>query len=259
MSKTIVFRGPSISAAEVNKYAPGAICLSPVSQGDILTAVNEFDPSSIVIIDGYFETMPAVTHKEIIWALVQDIVVIGAASMGALRAAELQPFGMIGCGEIFESFCDGRLEDDDEVALTHAPRELDFIPTSDSMVDIRATLAAAEEKKIITQEIKMDLLYKIKSVYYKERSYDLCYSFLKEKTDNQEMIERFRNFIISNKINQKNKDALLALKTVSEPKYYPFCTEFQRKLPASELWISISKQYLDEENIKLEVFDIDGG
>ena len=42
--------------------------------------------------------------------------VFGAASMGALRAAELAPFGMIGVGAIFAAYRDGRLTGDDEVA-----------------------------------------------------------------------------------------------------------------------------------------------
>ena len=55
-------------------------------------------PVAIGLIDGYFERVPSVSHKEILWAMSQGIVVIGAASMGALRAAELAPFGMLGVG-----------------------------------------------------------------------------------------------------------------------------------------------------------------
>ena len=71
---------------------------------------------AIGIIDGYFENIPSVWHKEILWAMSQGIHVFGSASMGALRAAELAPFGMEGVGAIFEAYRDGWLEDDDEVA-----------------------------------------------------------------------------------------------------------------------------------------------
>src|SRR5688572_32760283 len=47
--------------------------------------------------------------------------VFGAASMGALRAAELQPFGMIGVGQVFQAYRRGHLTDDDEVAVAHGP------------------------------------------------------------------------------------------------------------------------------------------
>ena len=52
------------------------------------------------------------------------IHVYGAASIGALRAAELDAFGMRGIGRIYEDFREGVLEDDDEVAVLHGPEEL---------------------------------------------------------------------------------------------------------------------------------------
>ena len=87
------------------------------------------EPQAIGIIDGYFQWAPAVWHKEILWAIQQGVHVFGAASMGALRAAELAPFGMRGVGRIFEAYRDGVLpgsgdepfEDDDEVAVVHGP------------------------------------------------------------------------------------------------------------------------------------------
>ena len=74
----------------------------------------------------------------------------GAASLGALRAAELDRFGMCGIGSIFEASRDGNLEDDDEVALAYCVEELTYRPASEPMVNIRATLSAAEQAGIIT-------------------------------------------------------------------------------------------------------------
>ncbi|WP_198679170.1 TfuA-like protein [Thermomonospora amylolytica] len=42
--------------------------------------------------------------------------------MGALRAAELDRFGMRGVGRIYADYRDGRLEADDAVTLLHSPR-----------------------------------------------------------------------------------------------------------------------------------------
>ena len=58
----------------------------------------------IGVIDGYFEIVPTVWHKEILWAMQAGIHVYGAASIGALRAAELDVFGMRGIGRIYEGF-----------------------------------------------------------------------------------------------------------------------------------------------------------
>ena len=107
-------------------------------------------PAVIGVIDGYFEVTPTVWHKEILWAMAQGIHVFGAASIGALRAAELDAFGMKGIGRIYEDFRDGVLEDDDEVAVLHGPAELGYPPLTEAMVNIRATLAAAAREGIIS-------------------------------------------------------------------------------------------------------------
>src|SRR5581483_2813112 len=91
----------------------------------------------------------AVWHKEILWALTQGIHVYGSASIGALRAAELAPFGMVGVGRIFEAYRDGRLEDDDEVAVVHGPAEHAFQVHSEALVNLRATLAAARTAEVV--------------------------------------------------------------------------------------------------------------
>src|ERR1700687_1751155 len=146
--KAIVFVGPTISSQEVSEVLDvsgmiDAVCLPPASQGDVYRASLQW-PSAIGIIDGYFERVPAVWHKEILWAMSQGIHVFGSASMGALRAAELAAFGMTGVGAIFEAYRDGLLEDDDEVAVAHGLAEDGYRPLSEAMVNIRATLAAAE-------------------------------------------------------------------------------------------------------------------
>jgi hypothetical protein len=126
-----------------------AICLPPASEGDVLRALG-FDPHVIVLIDGAFRRVPAVWHKEILYALACGVHVIGAASMGALRAVELAIYGMVGVGRVFQLFQSGELEDDDEVAVAHAPAELDFQPLSLAMVDVRCALQTATARSEVS-------------------------------------------------------------------------------------------------------------
>ena len=98
------------------------------------------------LIAGAFGQSLSVWHKEILFALEQGIVVLGAASMGALRAAELDRFGVQGVGEVYRLFSSGALEDDDEVAVMHQPREQGYSPLTCAMVNIRATLARARAR-----------------------------------------------------------------------------------------------------------------
>src|SRR5690606_24942574 len=102
-------------------------------------------------IDGYFEHVPSVWHKEILWAMQEGIHVYGAASMGALRAAELAAFGMVGVGAIYEAYATNALEDDDEVAVAHASAEEGYRPLSNAMVDVRATFETAFVQGILSE------------------------------------------------------------------------------------------------------------
>ena len=89
-----VFAGPTLRHDEIREHLD-AVCLPPAAQGDVYrAALNR--PRVIAVVDGYFEGVPAVWHKEVLWALDHGIHVFGSASMGALRAAELAHFGMTG-------------------------------------------------------------------------------------------------------------------------------------------------------------------
>ena len=118
-----VFTGPTISPAEARRELE-AVYLPPAAEGDVYR-VTLHRPQAIGIIDGYFQSVPTVRHKEILWAMSRGIHVFGSASIGALRAAELTAFGMEGVGAVFEFYRDGMLEDDDEVAMAHGPAEPD--------------------------------------------------------------------------------------------------------------------------------------
>jgi hypothetical protein len=103
------------------KPLPGESWRGPAKQGDILRAVMEERPRMIVLIDGTFNQTLAVWHKELVYALLMRVICVGAASMGALRAADLHRYGMIGIGEIFARYRDGHTEDEAEVMVTFDP------------------------------------------------------------------------------------------------------------------------------------------
>ena len=54
----------------------------------------------IILADGLHKSTPAPWHKEILMALEMNIEVYGVASLGALRAAELDVYGMKGSENI---------------------------------------------------------------------------------------------------------------------------------------------------------------
>ncbi|HJJ27287.1 MAG TPA: TfuA-like protein, partial [Methanocorpusculum sp.] len=167
MPKTVVYLGPSFPLEEAKTYLPDAVFRPPVKRGDVAAAAAE-GMEVMVIIDGVFFQNEAVAHKEILAALKAGIHVFGSSSMGALRACELEPFGMTGVGKIFEWYRDGKIIADDEVGLLYDPES--GAALSDPMVNMRATFAKAKECGKITDAEEKTLLKTCKSIYYPERT-----------------------------------------------------------------------------------------
>ena len=167
----VVFLGPTLDRRIAQSLLPEATWLPPVSMGDVY-AVARDRPWGIAIIDGAFDRVPAVWHKEILWAMSRGVHVFGSSSMGALRAAELETFGMIGVGAVFEAYRDRTLTDDDEVAIIHGPREMGYMAGSEAMVNIRATLMDAQADGVISPVTHDRLEALAKATHYTERTWE---------------------------------------------------------------------------------------
>ena len=164
-----VFAGPSLDRADAS--VPGITYLPPAAEGDLYRAARQ-GPRAIGLIDGYFEAQPAVWHKEILWAMSQGIHVFGAASMGALRAAELWSFGMQGAGLIYRAYRRGVLIDDAEVAVLHGPPELGYPSVTEALVNVRANLSRARAAGMLATEPRRLVLQAAESIYYKDRTWE---------------------------------------------------------------------------------------
>src|ERR1700748_2374474 len=118
MCDTVVYLGPTLNRSEALSILE-ADYLPPICRGDLGKLPEK--TRTVGIIDGEFFQNLSVSTKEIVAVLDRGIQVFGAASMGALRAAETYMFGTIGVGEIFRMFRDRVLDADDEVAVTYEP------------------------------------------------------------------------------------------------------------------------------------------
>lgn len=204
-----VFLGPSLPVARARQHLD-AVYLPPVVQGDVHRAALR-RPSLIGIVDGTFERMPSVWHKEILWAMDQGIPVLGASSMGALRAAELDAFGMQGVGRIYEAFRDGVLEDDDEVAIVHATAEDGYRPLSDAMVNLRRLCEDALAAAVIdrrTHDIVVDVA---KQRFYPERHVTTALQDAAAAGADRDLLAGLRGFAGRSSFDQKGEDAVALL------------------------------------------------
>ncbi|SEU10084.1 TfuA-like protein [Stigmatella erecta] len=165
----VVFLGPSLPASEARKRVPCHV-LPPARQGDVWRALS-LRPRVIALVDGVFEAQPSVWHHELLAALEAGVAVFGGASMGALRAVELAPHGMVGVGRIFEWYRDGVVEDDAEVALLHADAEHGYRPLTVPLVNVRHVAAKAREAKVLNLAQARALVKAAAGLFYQERTW----------------------------------------------------------------------------------------
>lgn len=218
-----VFAGPTIGPRGVREILD-AVYMPPAAQGDILRAASRLELDAIGIIDGYFQQVPSIWHKEILWAMSRGIRVFGAASMGALRASELTEFGMCGVGTIFEAYRTGafpdypheRFEDDDEVALMHGPPVSGYAALSEAMVNIRATLTAAWRDGIIAASTRAELVAAAKSWFYPKRTFKAVLAAGREAALPGAEMDALEKWLEQGRIDQKHADAVAMLEALRD-------------------------------------------
>lgn len=258
---TIVFHGPSVSVDEVQEKLQeedleilNPIYLPPASQGDVYKASLRH-PWGIGLIDGYFEREPSVWHKEILWALSEGIHVFGSSSKGALRAAELENDGMVGVGKIFEWYRDGILEEDDEVAvILGQDAKTGFRSLSVALVNIRATLNAAEDQGVLEPDSNKTLVRLAKSLFYADRNYPALADLARSsgEIDGAE-IDAWEAFRAEKEVNQKRDDAIAMLGEMARirarhPGPRPATFVFQR----TDAWIGFCRRHGTKTNEGIE-------
>ncbi|HUH79442.1 MAG TPA: TfuA-related McrA-glycine thioamidation protein [Methanoregula sp.] len=211
MPKRIVFLGPSLDRHEAEKIL-AAEYRPPAKRGDIAAAVGD-GADVIVLIDGVFHQDNAVAHREILRAVKKGVKIVGASSMGALRAAEMDTLGMTGVGEIYRMYKSGELESDDEVALVFDP--VSGMSLSEPLVNIRCTLRRALETGVIGQQAHDALLAAARSVFYPSRTYPAIVAEAAAAVDG-ETRDRFFAWVEQNACDQKREDAIAVLKYAKE-------------------------------------------
>lgn len=168
--KIIVFAGPSLRPDD-RARAPHVRFLPPARQGDVLRLLHD-PPAAIGLIDGVFGDALAVSHKELLEALSRGVPVLGAASMGALRAAELHPWGMEGIGAIYRALRSGEISNDGDVAVRYGPEALGYPLLSVPLVDVRATVAALQMRGALDHGAAHRIVTVAQGMFFAQRSWE---------------------------------------------------------------------------------------
>lgn len=238
----VVFVGPTLAdAAEI--AGETLVIRPPAMQGDIYRAVRE-GASAIGLIDGNFEHVAPVWHKEILFALSQGVLVLGAASMGALRAAECAAFGMVGIGAIYRQYMAGDTADDSDVALLHAPKELGYAPLTIPLVNVRATLRQLVQRREMTIEHATEVEAVAAGLFYKGRTWPAIVARvgLSQGASRQTLAATLR----AGYVDQKRTDALELLEALAGARASDGLSRQDWVFHATSLWRRLQNEIARE-------------
>lgn len=209
--KPIIFLGPSLPVQRARAILD-ADYRGPAKKGDLLQLILR-ETETVGLIDGFFLQDYPPTPIEV-YNLVKKkgTVLYGSSSLGALRAAELSKYGMIGVGKIYDLFRRGVLDSDDEVAVSFT----DYSSyKSEALIDIRYNLFLAEKKSVINNETKKHILKVSRNIYFPYRTYDDILDRCKQKYPSDiHFIEQFREYLKTDKKSLKEIDAIHLLNTI---------------------------------------------
>jgi hypothetical protein len=221
--KPIIFIGPSLSQQKARKILD-ADYRGPAKKGDLLILsasafINLKDQPNAInfvgLIDGLFLQDYPPTPIEVFQLLSnKNFHVVGGASIGALRAVELEKFGMVGIGKVFELFKSGTTNADDEVAVTFHPGDGVSIQ-SEAMIDIRFNLFIAHKKNIITKRTKHIIAKTAKSIYFPYRNYSNVIEETRTKfPELSRELDSFSSYINHHRLSLKEIDAIKVIKYI---------------------------------------------
>lgn len=212
MNRPLVFLGPSLNREDAQKILD-AEYRDPAKKGDFLKLATFSEGKRIIgFVDGVFLHDYPPSPIEVYQLLVMpNIMLVGSSSLGALRAVELEKYGMAGVGKIFELYRKKILFADDEVAVTFVQGE--NILQSEAMIDIRFNLFLAKRLGIIDEYCRKMVTKVGKNLYFPYRNYDDIISISqKEYPPLSEQLEKFKLHLTNNRDSLKARDTIKLLK-----------------------------------------------
>lgn len=213
----VVFLGPTLPLATARKTLR-ARYLPPARQGDVFRVLPS-RPKVIVLVDGVFEAVPSVWHHELRAALASGVHVIGASSMGALRAAELHQEGMLPVGRIAGSYVSGSRTDDADVVLLHGDAESNYQALTVPLVNVEATVAEAVRRRVLSRREAAAFIERARSLFYKQRTWRTLVNSTTAWSGQRRA--EVLTWVRANAVDQKAHDAVRALEAAARLSHRP--------------------------------------
>lgn len=209
--RTVVFLGPSLPQAQAARLHPTAEWHPPIQRGDLDDLMRE-PPGMAGIVDGLLFQSFAISPKEVLRLLRAEWTVYGSSSIGALRAVELERYGMRGIGTVFEMYRSGAIDGDDEVAMVYSADGRTGL--SDALVSIRCGLALACQRGVVSQHSAAVLTRCAKRLYFPDRSWRRVIAECRGRVADADLAA-LTAFIEAECCDVKRDDAIALVKTLA--------------------------------------------
>jgi hypothetical protein len=213
MKRVTLYAGPSAYGLPRAPLLRGRTDLRPpVQRGDIDLLVQAKRPGVLVICDGMFHSVPAVSHAEICGALDAGWQVWGVSSIGAIRAHEMRHEGMHGHGWVYERFTRFADFTDDELCLQHLPFA-PYQPLTEALVNLRHALAQQGAAHGISLRVARALLDTFSERWFGERSPQAMGAWLQaEGGIDQAAVAHFLAWLAEHRIKSIDLEQLMHLR-----------------------------------------------
>jgi hypothetical protein len=178
---TVVFVGPSLDRDHLVRTLPAARIEPPACRGDIERHLDD-GVRSFLLLDGAFAHRLAVSPAEIVCALAAGARIVGAASLGAIRAAECQASGMAGVGAVYRLYRLRVIADDDEVAVAMQP-DAGFRATSVALINVRYAAIRGLRRRLLDRDAANALLRAAKAMHFSQRHWSAIFAAARVDAD----------------------------------------------------------------------------
>ncbi len=166
--QSIAFIGSSLSLQAAEKIAfPHLNVRGPARRGDIENAVRQ-GVKRIYLIDGVLIGDYPPSPYEIVAAMQKGVMMLGAASLGAIRAVELSRHGMLGIGWVYNQYLQGKIVRDDELLVLFT--ENNFRALTWPLVNLRYAIAWLTRNRKVDLRKGLNFLKRCEQVYFTERT-----------------------------------------------------------------------------------------
>jgi YcaO-like protein with predicted kinase domain len=208
-----VYAGLSAQRNDIRALLPNAEVAPPVQRGDVIEDIDK-EVGCILILDGVFHQSLSVCPSEIMDALRRGIRVFGASSMGALRAAELEAYGMVGVGKVFEYIRDSNVFRDDFVGQVFVDELPQVQRDSVTWVEFEINLRALHENGKISRATYEYLGACYAKLHYAERNLKTLSARIRSERRDFHKLITAATWALVDMERPKFRDARMALREV---------------------------------------------